>query len=308
VLEGIEAAFDDEEEEEEEYPEEEFLSPSKRRKTPPSTPIPSTPSTPSIPMPGSIKRKTVSIMKATREQTISMKDLNDSAARLGLNNQVINVGQLSVPILRGAWQKKLRKVDDEGDFVTSFKDFNLIRILPHTSVSLKQCDLIWLNPQQLKVGIVWPKWFKSAKRQIAFQTGTSTHKFDEDHDIIDSLQDDINNKKEAKKDKKSRIIDFALFEFELPQDTSKAGIEITILNVKLEADDLDADEEMPPGAQVKVLQIITQQKMDDEEDNLLDVTQRDVKLGNYKLNCIVLNDMSAFMLLTFILSSFFIYR
>jgi tricorn protease-like protein len=70
---------------------------------------------------------------------------------------------------------------------------------------------------------VWPKWFKSAKKQIAFQTTGSTHKFDSDHDIIDSLQDDINNKKEVKRDKKSRIVDFALFEFDLPQDTSKAG-------------------------------------------------------------------------------------
>jgi hypothetical protein len=156
-----------------------------------------------------------------------------------------------------------------------------------------------LNPQTLKVGLVWPKWFKSAKEQIAFQTGTSTH------DIIDSLQDDINSKKEVKKDKKLRIIDCALFEFELPQDTSKAGTEITILNVQLEADDLDSDEEMSPGALVKVLQIITQQKMNDKEDNLLDVNERDVKLSNYKLNCIVYCIILKCMLLTVILSSFF---
>jgi hypothetical protein len=256
---------------------------------------------------GSIKRKTASIMKPSGEQSISMRDLNESMARLGLNNEVMNVGQLSVPILRGSWQKKLRKEDDEGDFVTTFKDFNLIRILPHTSVSLKQCETIWLNPQQLKVGIVRPKWFRSAKRQIAIQAVNSTHKFVEDHDIIDSLQDDINNKKEAKKDKQSCIIDYALFEFDLPQDTSKAGRESTILNVKLEADDLDAGEEMPPGAQAKVLQIITQQKMNDEEDNLLDVKERDVELGNYKLNCIVLYCIVLkCMLLTIIHSSFFI--
>jgi hypothetical protein len=115
---------------EEEYLEEgkEEFTPAKRRKTPPSTPIPSTPSTP---MPGSAKRKTVSIKEPNGEELMSMKDLNESTARLGLNNEVMNVGQLSVPILRSAWQKKVRKEDD----------FNLIRILPHSSVALKQCDL-----------------------------------------------------------------------------------------------------------------------------------------------------------------------
>jgi len=44
---------------------------------------------------------------------------------------------------------------------------------------------------------------------------------------------------------------------------------------------------MPPGDKVKVLQIITQQKMDGEEENLLNVTERNVKLGNYKSYCIV---------------------
>jgi hypothetical protein len=208
-------------------------------------------------------------MKPTSEQSMSMRDLNESMARMGLNNGVMNVGQLFVPIFRGSWQKKIQKEDEDGDFVTTFKDFNLIRILPHSSVALKQCDLIWLNPHTLKVGLVWPKWFKSAKKQIAFQTTGSTHKFDSDHDIIDSLQDDTNNKKEVKRDKKSRIVDFALFEFDLPQDTSKAGIEITILTVTLEAGDIDTDEEMPPGKEVKVLQIITQQKMDGEDENLL---------------------------------------
>jgi hypothetical protein len=208
LLEFKEADKEEEEEEveEEEYIEEgkeEIFSPAKRRKTPPSTP-----STPATSMPSVIKRKSVSIMKTTSEQSMSMRDLNESTARMGLNNGVMNVGQLSVPILRGAWQKKLRKEDEDGDFVTTFKDFNLIRILPHSSVALKQCDLIWLNPHTLKVGLVWPKWFKSAKKQIAFQTTGSTHKFDSDHDIIDSLQDDINNKKEVKRDKKSRIVDF----------------------------------------------------------------------------------------------------
>jgi hypothetical protein len=62
------------------------------------------------------------------------------------------------------------------------------------------------------------------------------------------------------------------------------------LTVTLEPGDIDADEEMPPGAEIKVLQIITQQRMDGEDENLLDVTERNVKLGNYKivLYCTVL--------------------
>jgi hypothetical protein len=60
------------------------------------------------------------------------------------------------------------------------------------------------------------------------------------------------------------------------------------LNVELEKYDLDVGEELPHGGEVKVLQIITQQKMAGEEDNLLDVTERDVKIGNYELKQIVL--------------------
>ena len=145
---------------------------------------------------------------------------------------------------------------------------------------MREGEPIWLNSQQLRVGIVWPRWFKSAKQQVAFQTAGSKHKFDEDHDVIDSLQHDINRKQEVRKDKKTRVVDYAIFEFELPQDTSKEATEVTILNVELEADDLDVGEELPPGGKVKVLQIITQQKMEGDEDNILDVTQRDVKIGN----------------------------
>jgi hypothetical protein len=102
--------------------------------------------------------------------------------------------------------------------------------------------------------------------------------------ILFSLQHDINRKQEVKKDKKTRVVDYTIFEFELPQDTSKAATEITILKVTLEAADLDTGKELPPGGQVKVLQIITQQKMEGDEEYLLDVTQREVNFGNCKLN------------------------
>jgi hypothetical protein len=97
------------------------------------------------------------------------------------------------------------------------------------------------------MGIVWPKWFKSAVQQVAFQTAGSKYKFGEDHDVIDSLQADINRKEEVK-DKKKRAVDYTIFEFfELPQDTSKGATEVTILNVELEQDNLDVGEELPHG-------------------------------------------------------------
>jgi hypothetical protein len=286
VLVGKEPSSDDDEDEEE-YTEEDIQSPTaKRRKTPPPTPTQTPPTTPPT-MPGSTKKQ-VSIMKPTGEKNISMKELNDSAAKMGLSNQELNVGQISIPILRGGWEKKIRKYDDDGGFITTKKSFSLIRMLPHSSMALKQCELLWLNPQLLQVGIVWPKWFRNAKWQIAFQTTGSEHKFDEDHDIIDSLQDDINNKQDVQKDKKARrIIEYGVFEFDLPQDTSKGAAEITILKVTLEDDDVGDDEEMAPGSIVKVLQIITEQKMNDEDDNLLKVGERSVKLGNFKLYCCI---------------------
>jgi hypothetical protein len=250
-------------------------------------------------------------MKPSAERNISMKELNESAAKMGLTYQDLNVGSIAIPILRGSWQKKVRKVDDDGGFTTTFKDYNLIRMLPHSGIALKQCEPIWLNPKQLKLGIVWPKWFRSAQKQVAFQTLGSEHQFDTDHDVIDSLQHDINSKSEVKKDKKPRIVDYGIFEFDLPQDTSKTATEITILSVELVKDDLDAGEELPPGGKVKVIQIITQQKMEGDEDNILDVTEREAKLGKYNsvLYCIVLywlNDILACMLLTFILLSLII--
>jgi hypothetical protein len=235
------------------------------------------------PTPKKLKRKptpTMAKKTPTKKVTMSMAELNESTARLGLIEDSMSFGQLSIPILRGSWKKKIRKEDDDGGFVTSKKEFNLIRMLPYSGISLKQFEPIWLDAHHLKLTMVWPRWFKSVKRQIAFQTTGSTHKFDEDHDIIDSLQHDINIKSELK-DKKTRVSNFGVFHFDLPQDTSKAATEIAILKVTITADDLDADEELPPGSIVKVLQIITQQKMEGEEENLLDVKERSVKLGNH---------------------------
>jgi hypothetical protein len=156
VLVGKESASDNEED----FKEEEVQSPeAKRRKTPPTTP-------------SMLTNKRVS-MKPAAHHNMSMADLNKSAARMGLTDIQMNVGGVSVPILRGSWQKKIRKEDDEGGFVTTFKDYNLIQILPHAAIHLKQCELLWLNPQQLRMGIVWPKRLKSAIQQVAFQTAGS---------------------------------------------------------------------------------------------------------------------------------------
>jgi hypothetical protein len=184
-------------------------SPARKRKSAPTTPT----------MP--IQKRGVgfaspTIMKTVPGQNVSMNKLNKSAARRGLNDIQTNVGGVSIPILRGSWQKNIRKEDDEGGFVTTFKDYILIRMLPHSAIHLKQCELLWLSPQQLRMGIVWPKWFKSAIQQVAFQTTGSQYKFGEDHDVIDSLQAVINRKEEVKKDKKKRVVDYTIFEFDLP--------------------------------------------------------------------------------------------
>jgi hypothetical protein len=273
----VEGSDDDYQEEEEEEEEEGYKTPTpkklKRKLTPKKTPTPT---------PRMAKKP------PAKKVTMAIAELNKSTARLGLTEGELAFGQISIPILRGSWKKKIRKEDDDGGFVTSKKEFNLIRMLPYSGISLKQCKPLWLDAHHLRLTMVWPRWFKSVKRQIAFQTAGSAHQFDEDHDIIDSLQHDINSKSELKKDKKPRVADFGVFHFDLPQDISKAATEINILKVTILKDDLDADEELPPGSVVKVLQIITQQKMEGEEENLLDVTERAVKLGNYKLNCIVL--------------------
>jgi hypothetical protein len=99
VLVGKESSSDDDEEEEEEeeyFEEEEVQSPkAKQRKTPPTTPS----TTPSM-----STKKRVS-MKPAAQQNISMADLKESAARMGLTDIQINVGGVSVPILCGSWQK-----------------------------------------------------------------------------------------------------------------------------------------------------------------------------------------------------------
>jgi hypothetical protein len=81
-------------------------------------------------------------MKPVAEQNMSMSELNDSAARMGLTKTEMNVGGVSIPTLRGSWQKKIRKEDDDGGFVTAFKDYDLIRMLPHAAINLKQCELL----------------------------------------------------------------------------------------------------------------------------------------------------------------------
>jgi hypothetical protein len=127
-------------------------SPAKRRRKS----VPTTPTTPTPTMPiqkrGTNFASPMASMKPIAEQNISMNELNESAARMGLTDIQMNVGGVSIPILRGSWQKKIRKEDDEGGFVTTFKDFNLVRMLPHSAIHLKQCELLWLNPQQLRMG------------------------------------------------------------------------------------------------------------------------------------------------------------
>jgi hypothetical protein len=75
-----------------------------------------------------------SIMKPVAELKMSMSKLNNSTARMGLTDIEMNAGVVSIPIIRGSWQKRICKEDDEGGFVTTFKDYNLIRMLPHAAI------------------------------------------------------------------------------------------------------------------------------------------------------------------------------
>jgi hypothetical protein len=237
------------------------------------------------------------------EQETSMKQLTQQTEDWRLNESQIAVGTISVPILRGTWEKKIRKM--EGFLKTAYmKEFSLIRALPHSGISIKRVELLWLNPQTLQVGILWPRWMSDITRQVAFQTTVSTHKFDEDHDVIDSMYADVATKVNKADEKKKRVVDYGVFYFDKPQDMSKGATEILILNVTLEKDDIDDGEEMPPGNKVKVLQIICQEKTGDEEENLLDVAEQDAKLGK-KFDFICRHVKISFQYLTFIPSSFF---
>jgi hypothetical protein len=113
------------------------------------------------------------------EQETSMKQLTQQTEDWRLNESQISVGTISVPILRGTWEKNIHKM--EGFLKTAYmKEFSLIRALPHLGISIKRVELLWLNPLTLQVGILWPRWMSDITRQVAFQTTVSTHKFDED--------------------------------------------------------------------------------------------------------------------------------
>jgi hypothetical protein len=68
-------------------------------------------------------------MKPVAEQNMSMSELNGSAARMGLTDTEMNVGGVSIPIIQGSWQKKIRKEDDAGGFVTTFNSFPVMAVI-----------------------------------------------------------------------------------------------------------------------------------------------------------------------------------
>ena len=134
-----------------------------------------------------------------------VKQTND----LGLMETQVSVGTISIPILRGTWEKKMRKM--EGFLKTAYmKEFSLIRVLPHSGISLKRVELQWLNPTTLQIGVLWPRFMSDIMRQVALQTTTSTHKFNEDHDVIDSMYADIGTKVNKADEKKKRVVDYGL--------------------------------------------------------------------------------------------------
>jgi hypothetical protein len=56
---------------------------------------------------------------------MSMKELNESTARMGLTDVEMNGGRFSIPVVCGSWKKNICKDDDEGGFVTTKRSSTL---------------------------------------------------------------------------------------------------------------------------------------------------------------------------------------
>jgi hypothetical protein len=81
-------------------------SPAKRRrKSAPTT----TPTMPVQKRGVGFASPTAGIMKPVLEKEMPMSELNKSTARMGLTDIEMNIGGVSIPILRGTWQRKLSK-------------------------------------------------------------------------------------------------------------------------------------------------------------------------------------------------------
>jgi hypothetical protein len=79
-----------------------------------------------------------------KEQETTMKQLTQPIEYWRLNESQISVGTISVPILRGTREKKIRKM--EGFLKTAYmKEFSLIRALPHSGISIKRVAILWLT-------------------------------------------------------------------------------------------------------------------------------------------------------------------
>ena len=108
------------------------------------------------------------------------------------------------------------------------------------------------------------------------------YKFPENHEVYDSMKDHIMANMSTKDFNKKRVVDYGYFDFDRDMNTDKGSAKVEILNVALEDDDIEEGQKMPPGQEVRMLQIIVEEKLvDTATDGKLDVKERGTpsKLG-----------------------------
>ena len=227
-------------------------------------------------------RKRQVLPKSTRE--VSIDELVESADRLGLEeDEKVVYGTITCPITRGFWIVKVT-IDDGWMGETVDKQMTMIRIVGPSYLCLELCDVEWVEKRLLQVGFIWPKWLRMVQGHARLQREETDprYKFPENHAVYDSMKDHIMANLSAEDKKKKRVVDYGYFDFDRDMNTDKGSAKVEILKVALEDDDIEEGQTMPPGKEVRMLQIIVEEKLvDAATDGKLDVKERNTpsKLG-----------------------------
>ena len=242
-------------------------------------------------------------MTKTTRKTITFDDLCRSFDGTTLD-EGISVSTMTSPILFGSWT-----VQEQG---TGFlevinKKYFLIRMIPHSMLNDKLVELVWISPTELHIKIRWPSFLSKLSKHVAFQKNEqATNQFHASHEVFKSM---TNYLVEIADMEKKCIIDTIVFKFNSPMNMETGTSEV--LDVTLTDKDIDATsgETLPPGSMIKVHQLVLQQAIADADKlKTIKTTTRKVETGKrFMHGCIiVLNNMLSYMLLTSIISSFFI--
>ena len=108
------------------------------------------------------------------------------------------------------------------------------------------------------------------------------YKFPDDHEVYDSMIERIMKKMSKEDFKKKLVADYGYFDFNTDMNIDKGLAKIEILKVQLEDTDIEDSQTMPPGKEVRMLQIIVEQKLvETDATGKLDVKERGTpsKLG-----------------------------